>query len=103
MNDSRMKDGFNRQPRKLRISVTDRCNMRCVYCMPQKQFAWCPRSDILSYEEITRLANIFAGLGIEKIRLTGGEPLVRPQIEKLVSSLTKINGIKKVSLTTNGL
>jgi cyclic pyranopterin phosphate synthase len=103
MIDHRMIDGFNRPPRKLRISVTDRCNMRCVYCMPQKQFEWCPRSEILSYEEITRIAKIFAGLGIETIRLTGGEPLVRPQIEKLVSALTKIQGIQNVSMTTNGL
>ena len=103
MANSRMIDGFNRKPKKLRISVTDRCNMRCVYCMPQKKFLWHPRSEILSYEEIARLANIFAGLGIEKIRLTGGEPLVRPEIEKLVSALSKIDGIKKISMTTNGL
>jgi molybdenum cofactor biosynthesis protein A, bacterial len=71
--------------------------------MPQKEFSWRPRNEILSYEEITRLAKIFVGLGIEKIRLTGGEPLVRPQIEKLISSLSKIDGVKKLSLTTNGL
>ncbi|MGD6853050.1 MAG: GTP 3',8-cyclase MoaA [Candidatus Bathyarchaeia archaeon] len=96
-------DGFNRVPRKLRISVTDRCNMRCVYCMPQKQFSWCPRNEILSYEEIARLTKILVGLGVEKIRLTGGEPLVRPQVEKLVSALSGIEGIKKVGMTTNGL
>jgi GTP 3',8-cyclase len=101
-NTSAMIDGFNRKPKKLRISVTDRCNMRCVYCMPEK-FSWRPRTEILSYEEIARLAKIFAGLGIEKVRLTGGEPLVRPQVEKLVSALSKIDGIKKLSMTTNGL
>lgn len=103
MASSRLTDGFNRIPKKLRISVTDRCNMRCIYCMPQKEFAWRPRDEMLSYEEITRLAKIFVGLGIEKIRLTGGEPLVRPQIENLVSSLSKIDGLKKLSLTTNGI
>jgi cyclic pyranopterin phosphate synthase len=71
--------------------------------MPQKEFSWRPRDEILSYEEITRLAKIFVSLGIEKIRLTGGEPLVRPQIENLVASLSKIQGLKKLSLTTNGL
>jgi cyclic pyranopterin phosphate synthase len=100
---SEMMDSFGRTPKKLRISVTDRCNMRCLYCMPQECISWYPRSKILSYEEITRLTGIFAGLGIEKIRLTGGEPLVRPKIEKLVSSLSKIDGIKRLSMTTNGL
>jgi cyclic pyranopterin phosphate synthase len=71
--------------------------------MPQKDFSWRPRDEILSYEEITRLAKIFVGLGIEKIRLTGGEPLVRPQIETLISLLSKIDGLKKISLTTNGI
>jgi GTP 3',8-cyclase len=103
MASSRLTDYFNRTPKKLRISITDRCNMRCIYCMPQKEFAWRPKDEILSYEEITRLAKIFVGLGVEKIRLTGGEPLVRPQIEKLISSLSKIEGVKKLSLTTNGL
>ncbi len=71
--------------------------------MPQRKFSWRPRKEILSYEEITRLAKIFSGLGIEKIRLTGGEPLVRPQIESLIRSLAEIESIKKISLTTNGL
>jgi len=103
MAGSRLIDGFNRVPHKLRISVTDRCNMRCIYCMPQKEFSWRPRNEILSYEEITKLAKIFVGFGIEKIRVTGGEPLIRPQIENLISSLGKIDGLKKLSLTTNGL
>ncbi len=102
-NPLQMIDGFGRAPKKLRISVTDRCNMRCVYCMPQKQFSWCPRADLLSYEEIARLTHIFVGLGVDKIRLTGGEPLVRPQVEKLVSALSGLDGIKKVGMTTNGL
>jgi cyclic pyranopterin phosphate synthase len=103
MANSRLIDVFNRTPKKLRISVTDRCNMRCIYCMPQKQFSWRPRNEILSYEEITRLAKIFVGLGIEKVRITGGEPLVRPQIENLITSLGNIEGLKKISLTTNGI
>ena len=96
-------DSFGRVPQKLRISVTDRCNMRCLYCMPKNGVAWYPRREILSYEEIARLTRILAGLGVEKIRLTGGEPLVRPQIETLIGELSKIAGIKKLSMTTNGL
>lgn len=98
-----MVDCYGRMPKKLRISVTDRCNMRCMYCMPSKNFAWFPREEVLSYEEIARLAGIFARLGVEKIRLTGGEPLVRPQLEKLVLKLQNIQGIKRLGLTTNGI
>lgn len=96
-------DGFGRIAKKLRISVTDRCNMKCVYCMPQDNNEWFGQKDILSYKEITRLAKIFADLGIEKIRVTGGEPTVRNEIETLISDLTKIPGIKSVSMTTNGI
>ncbi|MCL2358761.1 MAG: GTP 3',8-cyclase MoaA [Nitrososphaerota archaeon] len=96
-------DSLNRIPQKLRISITDRCNMHCVYCMPKEGLQLYPKNQILSYEEIQRLAAIFAGLGIKKIRLTGGEPLVRPEIEKLVCALSSIDGIKTISMTTNGL
>jgi GTP 3',8-cyclase len=96
-------DGFGRIARKLRISVTDRCNMRCVYCMPSNNTDWFKQDDILSYEEIIRLVTVFVGLGIEKIRVTGGEPTVRPKIESLIQALSKINGIKSISMTTNGL
>ncbi|MGH9909795.1 MAG: GTP 3',8-cyclase MoaA [Nitrososphaerales archaeon] len=96
-------DGFGRIARKLRISVTDRCNMRCVYCMPENNTEWFEQSNVLSYEEIVRLTTIFVGLGIEKIRVTGGEPTVRREVEKLISALSKINGIKSISMTTNGL
>ncbi|MGH9876258.1 MAG: GTP 3',8-cyclase MoaA [Nitrososphaerales archaeon] len=96
-------DGFGRVARKLRISVTDRCNMRCMYCMPSNNAEWFEQKDVLSYEEITRLAKIFAGLGIEKIRITGGEPTVRHEIEKLIGELSKVDGIKSISMTTNGL
>lgn len=96
-------DGFGRIARKLRISITDRCNMRCVYCMPFNNTEWFEQDNILSYEEIIRLTTIFAGLGIEKIRVTGGEPTVRPKIEDLIRALSKVDGIKSISMTTNGL
>lgn len=99
---NKLEDSYGRSIKKLRISVTDRCNMRCIYCMP-KNVKWLPKDNILTYEEIARLAAIFANLGIEKIRLTGGEPLLRPRIDRLVEMLKKIKGIKSVSMTTNGL
>jgi cyclic pyranopterin phosphate synthase len=98
-----MMDGFGRVARKLRISITDRCNMHCMYCMPYNNTEWFEQDNLLSYEEIFNLANIFAGLGIKKIRVTGGEPTIRPKMEDLISSLSKIRGIESVSMTTNGL
>ena len=98
-----MTDGFGRVARKLRISITDRCNMRCVYCMPRNNTEWFEEDNVLSYDEILRLTTVFAGLGIKKIRVTGGEPTVRPKIENLISSLSKVNGIESISMTTNGL
>ncbi len=98
-------DTFGRPLRDLRISVTDRCNFRCVYCMPKEVFgpdhAFLDRSEVLSFEEITRLARSFAGLGVKKIRLTGGEPLVRRDIARLVGLLAVIDGLD-LTLTTNG-
>lgn len=96
-------DSFGRIARKLRISVTDRCNMRCVYCMPSNNTEWFEQTNVLTYEEIVRLTKIFVGLGIEKIRVTGGEPTVRREVENLISALSKIHGIKSISMTTNGL
>jgi cyclic pyranopterin phosphate synthase len=96
-------DSLGRIARKLRISVTDRCNMRCMYCMPQDKVQWFNEKDVLDFDEITRLVSILADLGIERIRLTGGEPLLRPQLEDLIISLGKIKGIKSMSMTTNGL
>ena len=98
-----MTDGFGRVARKLRISITDRCNMRCVYCMPRNNTEWFEEDNVLSYDEILRLTTVFASLGIKKIRVTGGEPTVRPKIENLISSLSKVNGIESISMTTNGL
>jgi GTP 3',8-cyclase len=96
-------DSFGRVARKLRISITDRCNMRCMYCMPYNNTEWFDQDNVLSYEEVFNLANIFASLGIKRIRVTGGEPTIRPKIEDLISSLSKIRGIESVSMTTNGL
>nr|WP_207711415.1 GTP 3',8-cyclase MoaA [Sulfobacillus harzensis] len=90
----------------LRISVTDRCNFRCVYCMPKEvfgpSFAFLPRSDLLSFEEITRVAQLFASLGVKKLRITGGEPLVRKNLEQLIGNLADIPGIEDIAMTTNG-
>jgi len=88
--------------RDFRISVTDRCNFRCSYCMPFDEYKWIERQEVLSFEEIERLTRIVLGFGVEKIRLTGGEPLVRKDLDKLVARLAKIDGIGDLSLTTNG-
>ncbi len=99
-------DSRSRPLRDLRISVTDRCNFRCTYCMPKsvfgRDFHFLPQAELLSFEEIARLARIFADLGVTKIRLTGGEPLLRRDLEKLVALLAVIPGISDLSLTTNG-
>ncbi|MGI5970880.1 MAG: GTP 3',8-cyclase MoaA [Oscillospiraceae bacterium] len=97
-----MRDGLERTIDYLRVSVTDRCDLRCVYCMPEEGVKALDHGSLLSYEEIMRLARIFASLGIKKIRLTGGEPLVRKDIHRLVAELKSINGIKTVVMTTNG-
>ncbi|WP_435022383.1 GTP 3',8-cyclase MoaA [Tundrisphaera sp. TA3] len=98
----RLVDRFGRAHNNLRISVTDRCNIRCVYCMPEAvQFL--PRRELLSFEEITRFVGVAAGLGIDKIRLTGGEPLVRRDLPDLVARVAAVPGIADVGLTTNGI
>ena len=101
----RLTDKLGRPVRDLRISVTDRCNFRCVYCMPKEVFgrdyAFLARTDLLSFEEIERVARAFAGLGVEKIRITGGEPLVRRDVETLIALLARIDGLD-LTLTTNG-
>jgi cyclic pyranopterin phosphate synthase len=100
------RDKLGRLMRDLRISVTDRCNFRCSYCMPKELFgadhAFLPRASLLTFEEIARLARLFAKLGVGKLRLTGGEPLVRKDIERLVELLAPTPGITDISLTTNG-
>ena len=98
-------DRFNRPLRDLRISVTDRCNFRCTYCMPAEiygeRYEFLPKDELLTFEEITRLTRVMVSLGVVKVRLTGGEPLVRSEIEKLVSQLSQIEGIKDFTMTTN--
>ena len=96
-------DTLGRPLRNLRVSVTDRCNMRCRYCMPEAEYVWLPRESILTFEEIDRLAGIFAGLGVRKIRLTGGEPLLRHDLSTLVGLLDRRPGLKDIALTTNGI
>ena len=96
-----LRDVYGRPIKDLRISVTDRCNYRCTYCMPLEEYVWIDRSEILSFEEITRLSRLFAGLGIEKIRITGGEPLVRKDLHRLIGMLSGIEGVRDLCLTTN--
>ena len=99
-------DALDRPLHDLRISVTDRCNFRCTYCMPKevfgRDFPFLPRADLLTFEEITRLARLFVAHGVEKIRLTGGEPLLRRNIEELIAMLRGIDGLRDLTLTTNG-
>jgi GTP 3',8-cyclase len=97
-----LRDSYGRTIGDLRISITDRCNFRCTYCIPVENIEWKPRSEILSYEEIVRLTRIFARFGIRKLRVTGGEPLLRPQATSLIRRLSRIEGIEDLSLTTNG-
>lgn len=96
-------DGHGRLHDNLRISVTDRCNIRCYYCMPENDVEFVPRAEILTFEEIERFARAAARLGITKIRITGGEPLVRKNLPLLVAKLSSIEGIRDIALTTNGL
>jgi cyclic pyranopterin phosphate synthase len=95
-------DGHGRRISDLRVSVTDRCNFRCQYCMPAEGMPWLERSEILSFEEIERLVRLLVAIGVEDIRLTGGEPLVRREFPSLVAMLARIEGLRDLSLTTNG-
>lgn len=98
-----LRDSFNREINYLRISVTDRCNLRCVYCMPAGGIRHKPHREILSFEQIYKLVRVAAGLGIEKVRITGGEPLVRKDLPCLIEKLKAIEGLKEIALTTNGV
>ena len=101
-----MLDQFQRPLKDLRISVTDKCNFRCPYCMPIEvygdDYQFSPKTHVLSFEEIVRLAGLFVRAGTDKIRLTGGEPLLRKDLSALVSQLAAIDGLKDLTLTTNG-
>ena len=98
-----MRDGFGRRIEYLRISVTDKCNLRCVYCMPAEGLPWLGREEILSYEEIADIVRVMAGMGLRRIRLTGGEPLVRRDLPALVRRLAEIPGIDDIALSTNAV
>jgi cyclic pyranopterin phosphate synthase len=98
-----LRDTFGRLHDNLRISVTDRCNIRCYYCMPEREAEFVPRAEILTFEEIERFVRIAVGLGITKVRLTGGEPLLRKDLPELVRRIAEIPGIRDMALTTNGV
>lgn len=97
-----LSDGFSRTISYLRISVTERCNFRCVYCMPDENIKLASGTELLTFEEIIRVVRVGAGLGLSKIRLTGGEPTVRPRLTELVTKLGAIKGISEIAMTTNG-
>ena len=96
-------DPFQRPLRNLRLSVTDRCNLRCGYCMPEPEYVWLPREDILQFEEMERLVDVFLDLGVDKVRLTGGEPLLRRDLSVLVERLAARSRIRDLAMTTNGV
>ena len=98
-----LRDQFGRSIEYLRISVTDRCNFRCVYCMPVEGLAWLPKQDILSYEEITAVVRQLAPLGLRRLRITGGEPTIRPDIERLIAMLRAVPQVEDIALSTNGV
>src|SRR6202020_2055392 len=102
MSGELLRDGHGRVIGDLRVSVTDRCNFRCQYCMPAEGLPWLERAEILRFEEITRLVSIFASMGVGEVRLTGGEPLVRREFPKLVSMLREVPDLHELSVTTNG-
>jgi cyclic pyranopterin phosphate synthase len=101
MTDAVLKDKFGRTIRDLRLSVTDRCNFRCFYCIPDEDIVWKRKQELLTYEEIIQIAEVAVSLGVEKLRLTGGEPLIRRDIEFLIENLARIPGVKDLALTTN--
>jgi len=98
-----MRDGFGRRIEYLRISVTDKCNLRCVYCMPEQGLPWLARRQILDYEEITEIVRVMAGMGLRRLRITGGEPLVRRDLTTLVRALAAVPGIDDIALSTNAV
>jgi len=98
-----IRDALDRPLRNLRLSVTDRCNLRCQYCMPEEEYVWLPRDDMLTFEEMDRLVDTFADLGVDKVRLTGGEPLLRRDLDRLVRLLAANPRIRDLAMTTNGV
>jgi GTP 3',8-cyclase len=98
-----IRDTLDRPLRNLRLSVTDRCNLRCQYCMPEEEYVWLPRDDVLSFEEMAQLVDVFADLGVDKVRLTGGEPLLRRDLDHLVRLLADNPRLRDLAVTTNGV
>src|SRR5436305_2780862 len=98
-----LRDSWGREIRSLRVSVTDKCNFRCRYCMPAEGLEWLARDEVLTFEEIERLVRILAAMGVDEVRLTGGEPLVRRDLPVLVGMLAEVTGVRDLSLTTNGV
>jgi cyclic pyranopterin phosphate synthase len=98
-----LSDLHGRPLRNLRVSVTDRCNLRCSYCMPEEEYTWLPRPALLTFEELTRLARVFVSLGVRKLRLTGGEPLLRRDLHRLVGMLAPLDGLEDLAMTTNAV
>lgn len=103
MDDASLRDGFGRTHRSLRVSVTDRCNLRCRYCMPAEGMKWLPREELLTDDELVRIVRLFAAAGVTEIRVTGGEPLVRPGLPALIGRFTAVEGVREVAMTTNGV
>ena len=98
-----LRDRLGRPLESLRLSVTDRCNLRCLYCMPEEDYVWLPREELLSFEELVRLVEIFTGMGVTRLRLTGGEPLLRHHVDRLVAMLAQNSRISDLAMTTNGV
>ena len=96
-------DTFERPLRSLRVSVTDRCNLRCQYCMPEEEYTWLPRNTLLTFEEINVLVSIFTEFGVDRIRLTGGDPLLRRDLPTLIRMIRQHASIQDIALTTNGI
>jgi cyclic pyranopterin phosphate synthase len=103
MNGMALVDTLGRPLRSLRVSVTDRCNLRCEYCMPEEEYRWLPKEHLLRFEELARLVGVFTGLGVHKVRLTGGEPLLRHDLHRLVAMLARNPALDDLALTTNGI
>src|SRR2546421_6513329 len=98
-----LRDSWDREIHSVRVSVTDKCNFRCRYCMPAEGLEWLPREEVLHFEEIARLVRVLAAMGVAEVRLTGGEPLVRRDLPELVRMLAAVPGVDDLSLTTNGV
>lgn len=96
-------DSFGRAMNYLRLAVTDRCNLRCAYCMPGEGLDWLPRGELMTYEEMSRICSLFVKMGVEKIRITGGEPFVRKDLLSFLKDISQINGLRQLTITTNGL